>query len=90
MDEIEENRGLIQSSLETRENHDLTTDIILGTVNKHNSKLLAFNRIFKSHCYMSKSTEISTFISPDYVFYLASNDTSPLFLLLCARSVPPP
>lgn len=59
-------------------------DIILSTVNKYNSKLLAFNRVFKSHYYMFKSTEISTFISPDYVLNIIS---SPLFLFLCSLLV---
>ena len=62
-------------------------DITLSTVNKYNSKLLAFNRIFKCHYYMLQSTEISTFNSPDYVFYLVLIISSPLCLFLRSLSI---
>lgn len=63
-------------------------DITLSTVNKYNSKLPAFNRIFKSHYYKLQSTEISVFNSPDYVFYLVLIIvSSPLFLFPCCLSI---
>lgn len=43
-----------------------------------------------SHYDMSKSTEISTFLSPDYVFPLALGGASSFVLFLCSLSVPPP
>lgn len=73
MDKVEESRGLIKVFQRQEEKKIMIqpqTDIILGTVNKYNSKLLAFHRVSKSPYYMFKSTEISTFISPDYVFCL--------------------
>jgi hypothetical protein len=59
---------------------------MLGTVNKYNSKLLAFNRVFKSHYYMFQSTEISTFISSD-CFLFCTECYFFLLFLLCSLSV---